>query len=742
MTWTLLSCLAVVLLLGLAVAFQRRADLRRQRSVVAERAAMARRKNDTAPLVVPVIDLQRCLGCGTCVRSCPEEGVLDLVHGQAAVVNAAQCVGHARCVAECPVGAVTLGTGDLAERDDVPVLGPDLAAVGTPGLYLVGEITAKALIRPATEQGARVARTIGQARGETMPGVHDLVVIGAGPGGLACALGAIEQDLDLLVLDQEPVIGGTVAKYPRRKLVLTEPIDLPLHGRVRQKEFEKEQLIDLWQDLAAEHQVPFRGGVTFERCERLADGTFRIHTDAPDLAELRAQNVVLAVGRRGQPRRLGIPGEELPHVAYSLLDAGAFEDCEIVVIGGGDSAVEAAMALADQAGNRVTIVYRQDQFFRIRRKNKDRLEQRLEPGRLEVVFRHEPTEIDVDFVTIRSNDGSGVEREIPADQVFVLVGGEPPFPALQQSGVSFDHSTPAAAAAANTQPSETAAERSLLPVLGGSVVLTLATFAFALWHFDYYSKVAALRAADPKHALLRPDQSLGLWFGIVAVIALLANLAYLLRRRLTVTFGSLTGWMDAHIVTGVGALLLAALHAAMAPRSTPGGHAFWALAALVVTGAIGRWFYAWLPRAANGRELDLEAIRGDLRSQRGGTTGFAAAAQQETEKLLERRQWRSTFAGRALTLIGLSWDLNRTLNRLRQRARAEGIAPTDRNATFATIRAAYKTSVAAGHLEDLRAVLATWRWLHRWLALLLMLLIGVHVVMAWLHGAFSFGGSA
>ena len=363
MTLSLLLAVVTVLALAVAAAWHRRVDLQRQRAVVQERVAMAARQSDAPPLQVPVIDLAKCLGCGTCVRECPENGVLGLVHGQAAVINAAACVGHARCVSECPAGAVTLSRGDLSARRDVPVLDEQLQAIDQDGLFLVGEITARSLIRVATEQGAQVAATIA-ARVQRAPGrtrdVHDVVVVGAGPGGLACALGCRERQLDFVLLDQEAAIGGTVAKYPRHKLVLTDDVALPGHGRLPRREYGKEELIALWHQLATRHALPFRGGVTFDRVERAADGTFVVHTDQ---GPFRARHVVLAVGRRGTPRRLGVPGEELPHVAYSLLDAATYTGRHCVVVGGGDSAVETALALAEQPGNQVTIVYRQDAFF-------------------------------------------------------------------------------------------------------------------------------------------------------------------------------------------------------------------------------------------------------------------------------------------------------------------------------------------------------------------------------------------
>ena len=250
------------------------------------------------------------------------------------------------------------------------------------------------------------------------------------------------------------------------------------------------------------------------------------------------------------------------------------------------------------------------------------------------------------------------------------------------------------------------------------------------------------RAGDPKHALLSSSSRLGLWFGFAAVGAVLANLAYLVRRQqwFGVRFGQLSTWMTLHVATGTAAVLLAMLHATMAPRTTIGGYAFWALVVLLVTGAIGRWFYAWLPRSANGHELELEALRRELAAERSrGGDAFTAAAHAEVLGLLDRRQWRSTWLGRVLALVGLQWDLWCTTWRLRRRGRAEGAAPEAVGAALQRARQAHGAAVAVAHLEDLRALLGTWRWLHRWLALLMVLLVVVHVVVATLHGAFSGG---
>ncbi len=760
MTWLLLCTLTVVLALALAASWHRHTELARQADVVRERRQAASRELSAAPLQVPVIDLSRCLGCGTCVKSCPEDGVLQLVHGQAAVVNGAACVGHARCVAECPVGAVTLSRGDLSERDDVPVLDGELQAVGMPGVYLAGEVTARALIRTAIVQGTAVAEqvlsrcavaTAGGDDGFADDGfadngfadnaVLDAVVVGAGPGGIACALGLTAGGANFVLIDQEPIVGGTVAKYPRRKLVLTEPVELPLHGRMRQREYAKEELVELWQGIAERHALPFVGGVTFEQIEREDDDVLVVHTSA---GVYRARSVVLAVGRRGMPRRLGVPGEDLPNVAYSLIDAAAYAGRRVLVVGGGDSAVEAALALAEQPGTEVTIAYRQDAFVRLRSKNKQRITAQIAAGRVRASLSTQVEAIHADRIDLRVD---GAPQQLAIDDVFVLIGGEPPFGQLQRSGISFDHShhDEAALTAANAPvaaPQNRGAE--LLPALVGGLAMTVVAVAFLVWHIDYYGLSAAERAMDPKHALLSPDRGLGLWFGIASAAAILVNLAYLARRQmwLGLRLGALPSWLNVHVATGVLALLLAMQHGAMAPRQTPGGFAFWGLLVLLVTGAIGRWFYAWLPRAANGRELELDKVRAELDAlhRAKGGSEFTRHAAASIDALVERRQWRSTWIGRVLALVGLQFDLWLTLRKLRRQAATAAVDAVEFAAFAARARSAHGAAIAVAHLEDLRALLGSWRWLHRWLAILVVLLVVIHVVVATLHGAFSAGG--
>lgn len=744
MSWTLLVVLVVVSGLSLFATLSRRAELRRMRAAVAERERAVRQGTAEAQLQHPVIDLTRCLGCATCVAVCPEQGVLEIVHGQAIVVNGARCQGISACERECPSGAITVTLTNLSERDDVPVVSDGLEAIGTPGLFLAGEVTAHALIRTAIDHGALVAREAAQRIADDTSAVDvdvvDLCIVGSGPAGLACSLESVRLGISHVVFEQEAGIGGTVAKYPRRKLVLTQPIDLPIVGRLERTTYEKEELMELWERVATEHGLPIRTGAVLEGIDRHEDGTFTVHTSA---GSQRARNVCLALGRRGVPRRLDVPGEGLPKVAYALMDAASYQGRRILVVGGGDSAVETAVALAEQPGNRVTLSYRREAFFRIRSKNEERLRAAVDEGRIRVLFESEVRAIAEDHVelVVKGEDGAPRTGKLSNDEVFVMAGGIPPFELLQRSGVSFDPSMRPAAGLPEEQGS------GLVRALAIGFLLCLGALAWALWHFDYYSLPFDERPAHLKHAYLRPGLGIGLGLGIASLALILLNLAYLLRRTpgFPLRFGSLQMWMTSHVATGILAFLCAVLHAAMSPKDTPGGNAFWALLVLLVTGAIGRYFYAYVPRAANGRELELAEVRGRLDGLFGDSAlrGFGERARAEVEQMVEARQWRGSFLGRVLALVGVQLDLRRTLRKLEHEGHEQGVGPEELQEALSLARRAHKTALTAAHYEDLRGVLSAWRYLHRWVALLMVVLVVVHVVYALAYGAHFFerGGS-
>ncbi len=739
MSWPLL--LAVVFGLGFALlaAMMRRRELLRMEQTISDRVQAVRQGAAKAQLQHPVVDLSRCLGCGTCVDVCPEDGVLEMVHGQAVVINGARCVGVAACERNCPVGAITVTLTNLEERHDIPVLDANLEAVGTPGLFLAGELTAHALIKTAIEHGTAVAAEVARRKAAGPPiedNILDLCIVGAGPAGLACALEAKRLGLSFLVLEQERAVGGTIAKYPRRKLVLTQPVTLPLHGRLDQVEYTKEELMEVWQDVVTEHELPIRQGRVFSGLEQRVDGRFVLETDDADVV---ARHVCLALGRRGVPNKLGVPGEELPKVAYSLLDAHSYRDRRVLVVGGGDSAVETAMGLAEQPGNAVTLSYRKESFFRTRAKNQNRLEEYVAQGKIDIKFRSEVQSIADEIVQIKvdSDDGSAVE-EIQNDDVFVMAGGTLPFELLKNSGVSFDP------ALRPTQELLSERGTGLIRALGVAFVLSLLALSFALWHLDYYGLSAADRGAHPKHAYLRPSLVVGLWLGISATAFIIINLLYLVRRSPKNRFrlGSLQLWMTSHVATGILAFLCATLHGAMAPRDTPGGYAYWALVVLLVTGAIGRYFYAYIPRAANGRELELTDVKTQLsrisEEWDQGQRLFNQRVRDEVLALVEKRQWKGSFLSRVLALCGVQRSLKRTLAALEAEGRTQGIHKRQITESLALARRAHHIALMAAHYEDLRSILNSWRYLHRWVSLLMVLLVIVHVWYALAYGAHYF----
>jgi thioredoxin reductase len=381
----------------------------------------------------PQIDSFLCLGCSSCVRACPEEGVLEMVGGVAHVVQAARCIGHARCQEVCPVGALKVGLGDLAERPDIPRLSNELEST-VPGVFVAGELGGLALIRHACEQGATVVESIAKRANGSPPTHADLLIVGAGPSGLAAALKATELGLRYRIIDQNDV-GGTVRKYPRRKLVLTQPVALPMGERLRRREYVKEELVDLFQGVIRKHSIRVESGTKLLGVGRDEGGAFEVSTSG---GPIRSRNLLLALGRRGTPRKLGVPGEEMEKVLYQLVDAAGYTGQRILVVGGGDSAIEAATALADQPGNAVTLSYRKDAFFRVKARNEQRIREYREAGRVDVAFSSSVASIEADRVVLSVCSGdSRREVSLPNDYVLVFAGGEPPYPLLREIGVAF-----------------------------------------------------------------------------------------------------------------------------------------------------------------------------------------------------------------------------------------------------------------------------------------------------------------
>lgn len=727
MTWTPLVVLAFGLTWAVLVLWGRRRELAEMAGRTEELAEAKARGSHEARLQYPEVDLAKCIGCGSCVRACPEEGVLELIHGQAIVVHGARCVGHGLCAKECPTGGVVVRIGDLEERRDIPALTEELESTQTPGIYLAGEVTGFALVKTAIDHGRDVARHVAAKAKSRANAPLDLLIVGAGPAGISCSLEAKEQGLRFKTVDQDR-IGGTVAHYPRQKMVLTQPVELPRYGKLKRNSYQKEELIAIWNEVVANEELPLETGRTFESIENQADGSFLVHFTEGEA--IHASAVCLALGRRGSPRRLDVPGEDLPKVSYGLVDAQSFVDQKLLVVGGGDSAIEAAIALAEQPGNQVTLSYRKHAFFRIKARNEARLAQSLENGRLRVIFNSEVMAIDTDSVLLMEGDDT---RHLANDHVFILAGGVPPFKKLEQAGVSFDpRDRPKLVADQDTSGLFVA----LLWALVGTAVALGWTYLFR----DYYSLSHAHRTEHALDVWLRPSGRVGLALGIAAMGLMLFNLAYLLRKAswFPLRAFSLQAWMTSHVVTGILAFVAVLIHAAVSPKNTVGGRALVALGIVITTGAIGRYFYAFVPHAANGRDMQLDEVRAKL-------TGLAAELDREhrgmgerigreLELLVRETHWKQSLPKRALALVRSRFRTRASRAALRREATEAGLPPAQIRTIESLMRTAQRTALAAAHFEDLRGLLASWRYLHRWIALLMIVLVGLHVAVALRYG--------
>jgi thioredoxin reductase/NAD-dependent dihydropyrimidine dehydrogenase PreA subunit len=380
---------------------------------------------DEPQFLHPRIDPRTCFGCAACIDACPENGALAVVDGQARLVHGARCIGHGQCKPACPVDAIELVLGTPSRPLQIP-RHDDTLQSSVPGLYIAGELAGQGLIRLAMEQGLRAVENLAHTLTQhSSPADFDVAIVGAGPAGLAAGLACRERGIRHVILDQEG-LGGSVNHYPRQKVVMTSPVRLPLVGEMHFTEVAKEELLAYLQGVVRDAGLEIRAPARVVDIRRGQDGTFDLETS---VGSVRARGVVLAVGRRGTPTKLGIPGEDSSKVAYRLIDPDQFRDRDVLVVGGGNSAVEAAIALAE-APARVTLSYRGDAFRRVAAGNLRRLEAMR--ARLRVETSSSALEIEPERVRLQATHG---ESWIPNQQVFIFAGGELPTAFLQRVGV-------------------------------------------------------------------------------------------------------------------------------------------------------------------------------------------------------------------------------------------------------------------------------------------------------------------
>jgi len=399
-----------------------------------ESAEKGKLRSDGPQAQHPHIDNTYCIGCATCTLVCPEGDVLGMVGGKAMIINGYKCIGHSICAEACPVGAITMVMASPSVGANLPALTSEYET-SVKDMFIIGELGGLALIKNAVNQGREcvdtvVARLAAKKPATCTPDVHDILIVGAGPAGLTASLRAIEKKLSYVTLE-ESEIGGTVAKYPRQKLVMTSPVEFPLYGKFKKTELPKENLIEFWLKVMKRADFKCRTG---EKVENISRGDDSIFTATTAKGQYRGRYVIIAIGKTGSPRKLGVKGEDLPKVMYRLIEADHYVNKKILIVGGGDSAVEAAMGLACQVGNNVTISYRQAAFSRIKERNSVRIEDFIRKGKLKALFNSNPTEIRADSVVM---DVNGSQQTLPNDFVWIFAGGEPPTAFLKKVGVGF-----------------------------------------------------------------------------------------------------------------------------------------------------------------------------------------------------------------------------------------------------------------------------------------------------------------
>src|SRR5882762_7481045 len=420
----------VVLLLFVHRDFKKRKKIEAKSREAAEKGTL---RSDRPRAQHPHIDETNCIGYAACTNVCPEGDVLAMLAGKAVIVNGYKCIGHSLCAEACPVGAIKMVMASASMGADMPRLTPE-HETSVENMFIVGELGGLALIKNAVNQGRDcvdlIASRLTAAGTAGTKGIYDVLVIGAGPAGISASLRAIEQKLNYITIERDE-IGGTVAKYPRQKLVMTSPVNFPMYGKFKKTELSKENLLAFWDTVLNRADFNCRTGETVDDVLKNEEGVFTVVTSSN---AYKARAVILALGRTGTPRKLDVKGEELPKVMYRLIEADHYVNKRILVVGGGDSAVEAAMGLANQVGNRVTLSYRQDRFGRIKDRNSRRIEECITKGKLTVLYRSMPVEVKEGSVII---DVAGTVQEIPNDYVWVFAGGTPPNDFLKKIGIGF-----------------------------------------------------------------------------------------------------------------------------------------------------------------------------------------------------------------------------------------------------------------------------------------------------------------
>ena len=401
---------------------------KRDSNIVEAKIAIARDEGMHEPVTLhPVIDVNSCIRSGACISACPEKDIIGIKDGKATIINASHCIGHGACFHACPVQAITLYIGTEKRGVDLPHVDHTFES-NISGVYIAGEMGGMGLIKNSVEQGKQAVENLTKKIDKNVDAQYDLIIVGGGPAGVSASLAAKKNNLRALTLEQDSM-GGTVFTFPRSKIVMTSAMDLPLHGKVKLYETSKLELLNLWTEVLAKNKIELR---EFSKVDSITPVDKYFVTRTLSGEEYTSRKVLLAIGRRGSPRKLNVPGEESTKVAYRLLEPELIIGKKIVVVGGGDSAIESALLLADH--NEVNLSYRSEVFGRLKPKNSEIIKAAISENKVKVLFNSYLTSIEDRQVKIFMND-AGKEIVLENDLVFIFAGGELPTQFLEKIGI-------------------------------------------------------------------------------------------------------------------------------------------------------------------------------------------------------------------------------------------------------------------------------------------------------------------
>jgi thioredoxin reductase (NADPH) len=400
----------------------------RESRIVDEKIKRAKEDGLHEPVSLhPVVDVNSCIQTGACIAACPEHDILGIRNGKATIINASQCIGHGACFHACPTEAISLRIGTEKRGVELPHVSQNFET-NVPGIFIAGELGGMGLIKNAVEQGRQAVENIVKTFNKNHRAVYDLIIIGAGPAGISGSLAAKKNGLKFLLLEQD-TLGGTVFTFPRKKIVMTSPMDLPLFGKIKLFETSKAELLDLWQTVLKKNEISVTENSKVESVIS-EEGIFKVTTIKGD--SYTSARILLSIGRRGTPRKLNVPGELSEKVAYRLMEPEDITGKHILVVGGGDSAVESALLLSDQ--NHVILSYRNEVFNRIKPLNSIALNKAVAEGRIEVRLKSNLISIGDDKIILSVAEEAN-DLELQNDLVYIFAGGELPTQFLEKAGI-------------------------------------------------------------------------------------------------------------------------------------------------------------------------------------------------------------------------------------------------------------------------------------------------------------------